>query len=187
MRRGLLVLAASALAACAQLQAPTSQTPAPVVEADESRQVAELLGYYQRVAQLAPEEQKRELAAATQSFNRERSPANRVRLALLYTIPGTAFQDDARAVQLLEPVTTTGGGAVRSLANLLQAQVSERLKSQKQLKEQLEASQKRADQLKEQQEATQRRADQLKEQMEALRAVEKQLLERGQQATPRRP
>jgi hypothetical protein len=162
VKRALLVAAAISVASCAEFLAPTPQAPAPVVEADESRQVAELLGYYQRVAQLAPEEQKRELATAMQGFNRERSPVNRVRLALLYVIPGTGFQDDARAVQLLEPVATTGGGAVRQLANLVQAQVSDRMKTQK-------------------------RADQLKEQMEALRAVEKQLLERGQQATPRKP
>ena len=158
----MLVVAAIGVVSCAQFPAPSPQTPAPVVEADESRQVAELLGYYQRVAQLAPDDQKRELATATQGFNRERSPANRVRLALLYVIPGTGFQDDARAVQLLEPVAAASGGAVRQLANLVQAQVSDRMKTQK-------------------------RADQLREQMEALRAVEKELLERGQQPSPRKP
>ena len=78
----------------AEAAAPT--IPAPVVEVDESRQAAELLGYYQRVAGLGLEEQKRELATATQSLNRERTNASRVRLALIYSIPGTAFQDDAR-------------------------------------------------------------------------------------------
>ena len=75
----------AALAACAQLQAPAPvqsrrepppvaapPVAAPTVEVEESRQVSELLGYYQRVAQLGPEDQKRELATATQGFNRER-------------------------------------------------------------------------------------------------------------------
>jgi hypothetical protein len=176
MRRAAL-LAVAALAACAQLQAPapvqsrreppqiTAPPPvaAPSVEVEEARQVSELLGYYQRVAQLGPEDQKRELATATQGFNRERSNASRVRLALLYVMPGTSFQDESRAAQLLEPVAVPGGGggAVRQFAGLLHTQVTERMKTQK-------------------------RADQLKEQVDALRAIEKQLIDRGQQPPPRK-
>ena len=140
--------------------APAPTPPAPVVEADESRQAAELLGYYQRVAGLGLEDQKRELATATQSFNRERSNANRVRLALLYSIPGSAMQDDARAAQLLEPIAS-GNGAVRQLASLVHAQVTDRLKTQK-------------------------RADELKDQVEQRRAIEKDLIERGGQTPPPR-
>jgi len=136
--------------------------PPPTVEAEEARQVADLLSYYQRVAGLGLEDQKRELATATQSFNRDRSNASRVRLALVYAIPGTALQDDARAAQLLEPIAS-GGGALRQFAGLVHTQVSDRQKTQK-------------------------RADQLKDQMEQLRAIEKQLIERGTQAPlPRKP
>jgi hypothetical protein len=137
---------------------PPAPAPAPTAESEESRQVAELLGYYHRVAGLGLEDQKRELATVTQAFNRERSNANRVRLALLYSIPGSALQDDARAAQLLEPIAA-GSGAVRQLAGLLHAQVTDRLKTQK-------------------------RADQLKDQVEQLRAIEKQLMERGNQTPP---
>ena len=170
------LLAVAALAACAQLQAPAPVqsrrepppvtapplVPAPAIEVDEARQVGEFLGYYQRVAQLGPEDQKRELATATQGFNRERSNASRVRLALLYVMPGTSFQDESRAAQLLEPVAVPGGGgAVRQFAGLLHTQVTERMKTQK-------------------------RADQLKEQVDALREIEKQLIDRGQQPPPRK-
>lgn len=134
--------------------------PAPTVEAEEARQVAELLSYYQRVAGLGLEDQKRELATATQAFNRERSNVSRVRLALVYAIPGTALQDDARAAQLLEPIAS-GGGALRQFAGLVHAQVTDRLKIQK-------------------------RADQLKDQVEQLRAIEKDLMERGGQTPPPR-
>jgi hypothetical protein len=140
--------------------APVPPAPAPAVDADESRQVVELLGYYQRVAGLGLEDQKRELATATQAFNRERSNANRVRLALLYSIPGSAMQDDARATQLLEPIAA-GSGPVRQFAGLVHAQVIDRHKTQK-------------------------RADQLKDQVEQLRAIEKQLIERGSQTPPPR-
>jgi hypothetical protein len=142
--------------------APTPPTPAPVVDIDESQQqLTELLGYYGRVAQMNGEDQRRELNNTTQSFNRERSSYNRTRLALLHLLPGTAFQDDARAVQLLEPLTTTGGGVLHKFVNLLYAQTAERVKTQK-------------------------RADQMKEQLEALRAIERSLIERGQQPQPPR-
>ena len=180
----LAAFAVIALAACAAVQPPAPVTtvptpppaptvpapptpapsppPAPTVEAEEARQVAELLSYYQRVAGLGLEDQKRELATATQSFNRERSNASRVRLALVYAIPGTALQDDARAAQLLEPIAS-GSGALRQFAGLVHAQVTDRLKTQK-------------------------RADQLKDQVEQLRAIEKELIERGSQApAPRKP
>jgi uncharacterized coiled-coil protein SlyX len=174
-----VALVALAAAACALIEPQTPTTPAPVVEPtapapapapkppapapaavepDESRLVAELLGYYQRVAGLGLDDQKRELATATQAFNRERSNASRVRLALVYAIPGTAMQDDARAAQLLEPIAS-GSGALRQLAGLVHAQVTDRLKAQK-------------------------RADQLKDQVEQLRAIEKQLMERGNQTPP---
>ena len=112
------------------------------------------------MAGLGLEDQKRELATATQVFNRERSNASRVRLALVYAIPGTALQDDARAAQLLEPIAS-GNGALRQFAGLVHAQVADRLKAQK-------------------------RADQLKDQVEQLRAIEKQLIERGGQTPPPR-
>jgi hypothetical protein len=180
MRRAVLATVA-VLAACAQTQTqppapvqsrreppPVAAPPvaAPAVAApavdEETRQVSELLGYYHKVAQLGPEDQKRELAGATQTFSRERSNASRVRLALLYAMPGTSFQDESRAAQLLEPLTTpAGGGTMRQFAGLLQVQIAERQKAQK-------------------------RADQLKEQVDALRAIEKQLIDRGQQPPPRK-
>jgi hypothetical protein len=175
-------LAALVLAGCALVEPEVATTPAPVVEpgtsapkppapapapvpapsveAEEAKLVAELLGYYQRVAALGPDDQKRELATATQAFNRERTNASRVRLALVYAIPGTAVQDDGRAAQLLEPVSS-GSGALRQFAGLVHAQVTDRMKTQK-------------------------RADQAKDQVEQLRAIEKQLIERGSQAPPPR-
>jgi hypothetical protein len=139
------------------------EVPTPVmIESEESRQLTDLLGYYQRVALMGAEDQRRELTAMTQSFNRERSSYNRMRLALLHVVPGTAFQDDARAAQLLEPLTTASGGNLQKLASLVYGQVTERVKTQK-------------------------RADQLKDQLEALRAIERSLIERDQQPTLKKP
>jgi hypothetical protein len=184
-----LAAAAAVLAACAQLEQPPAPVepppapappaepapapalpPAPVVitvpappppEPEENRQAVELLGYTQRVALMAADEQRRELGAANQALARDRSSYARLKVALLYAAPGTAIQDDARALAMLEQV---GGaaGPLKNLAVLVHAQVSERVKAQK-------------------------RADQLKEQLDALRDVERSIIERGQQTQPRKP
>jgi hypothetical protein len=151
---------AVALAGCALLEPPKPLPPAPVVERDEARQVADLVAYYQRVAQMNAEDQQREVVAATQAFNRERSSYNRVRLAMIHLVPVAGLQDDVRAVQLLEPFAAGSGGALHNFANLIYVQAAERMKAQ-------------------------RRADQMKEQIDALRAIERSLIERGQQ--PRKP
>jgi hypothetical protein len=135
--------------------------PAPPAEPEENRQAAELLGYTQRIAQLGAEDQRRELGAASQALARDRTNYSRVKVGLLYALPGTAIQDDSRALAMLEPVAG-GTGALKQLAALVHAQVAERMKAQK-------------------------RADQLKEQLDALRDVERSIIERGQQTQPKKP
>lgn len=152
----------SALAGCGALStpgtifAPSASSARETRENRESRQVLELIAYTQRVASLPAEEQQRELNASTQMLSKERSTYGRVRLALLLALPGTAFNDDARAVGLLE---TVAGAATESpmqlFAGLLYAQIGERLREQK-------------------------RTAQLKEQLEALKAIERNIIEREQ-------
>jgi hypothetical protein len=136
-------------AGCAQISTLTGP--------DEAHQVGVLVAGAQAAARKPADEQRRELAAATDSFNRERSPAARLRLALLLAQPGSAINDDARALALLEPYAAANpnGGALVQLGSLLQAQVADRIREQK-------------------------RAQQLKEQIDALRAVDRNLMERGQ-------
>ena len=144
--------------------APTPPVPAPrpspTAEDEETRQAAEILAGTQRVSQLGADEQRKELGTAVQAFNRDRSNYSRVKLAMLYALPGAAIQDDARALSLLEPVAG-GPGALKALAGVVHAQVAERVKAQK-------------------------RADQLKEQLDQLRAVERSIIERGQQSQPKK-
>lgn len=135
--------------------------PAPTAEDEETRQAAEILAGTQRVAQLGADEQRKELGTATQAYGRDRSNYSRIKLAMLYALPGAAIQDDARALSLLEPVAG-GPGALKALAGVVHAQVAERVKAQK-------------------------RADQLKEQLDQLRAVERSIIERGQQSQPKKP
>ncbi|HYU69743.1 MAG TPA: hypothetical protein VEL09_10490 [Burkholderiales bacterium] len=158
----------SVLAGCADLFTPgaaPAASGAPWVRDNrESRQVIELIAYTQRVAALQAEEQQRELNASTQMLSKDRSAYARVRLALLLALPGTAFNDDARASGLLESLAGAGvseppPGPMQQFAGLLHAQLSERLREQ-------------------------RRTAQLKEQLEALKAVERNIIER-ERARPR--
>jgi hypothetical protein len=142
-------------------QAPAPRPAPPTAEDEESRQAAEILASAQRVAQLGADEQRKELGTATQVFNRDRSNYSRVRLGMLYALPGAAIQDDPRALSLLEPVAG-GPGALKALAGVVHAQVAERVKVQK-------------------------RADQLKEQLDQLRAVERSIIEREQPSQPKKP
>ncbi len=127
----------------------------------ESRQVLELIGYAQKIAALQAEEQRRELNASSQMLSKDRGAYARVRLALLLALPGTAFNDDAKATGLLEPLAgaESSPGPMQQFAWLLHAQISERLREQ-------------------------RRAAQLKEQLEALKAIERKIIER-EQARPK--
>lgn len=138
---------------------PPTPVPAPVP--DDVKILAELVVAAQRFATLSPDEQKRDYNAANQSYMRERSLPNRLRVALMLSTPGSAVQDDARALGMLDGLPP-GGNALRQFAALLQAQVADRTR-------------------------TARRADQLKEQLDALRAVERSIIERGAAPAPRKP
>ncbi len=165
MARGAAALAlTTALAGCANLWpgvVPPVGGDSSAREERESRQVVELIGYVQRVAALQAEEQQKELNASSQIFSKDRGVYGRVRLALLLSLPGTAFSDDSKAVGLLEPLALkeTVATPMYQFAGLLHAQIAERLREQ-------------------------RRATQLKEQLDALKDVERKIMER-EQARPR--
>jgi len=128
---------------------------------EDMQQLADLVVYRGRVATLKPEEQRREYLAAGQSFSRDPSPYNRIRVALLAAMPGTSFQDDVRAMSLLEPYSGAGPtyDKLRQFAAIFYAQIAESVKARG-------------------------RAEQLREQLDALRAIERTIIERGQPAPP---
>jgi hypothetical protein len=108
--------------------APPVLVPEP--NTDDLQLIA-LLGDLQRFGNLSPDELRREMAAATQTLARQRSDANRVRLAVLYSLSRASPQDDQRALQLLDNVAKGGPGSasIKQLAVVLQAQISERLRA----------------------------------------------------------
>jgi hypothetical protein len=149
-----------ALAGCAGWPGLGAKSGDSSAQERESRQVVELIGYAQRVSGLQADEQQRELNASSQIFSKDRGPYGRVRLALLLSLPGTAFCDEAKAAGLIEPLLSKeASGPMLQFAGLLYTQVSERVREQ-------------------------RRATQLKEQLDALKDVERKIIER-EQARPR--
>lgn len=114
--------------------APTGPrgTPGAVAPSPEDQQLAALLNDLARFGTLPPEEVRREIAAATQVLNRQRTDANRVRLAMIYSMT-RAPQDDQRALQLLDTVARSnpGSAAVRQIAVVIQALITERLRAVK--------------------------------------------------------
>jgi hypothetical protein len=151
-----------------QVQAPPEvHTPAELARNEEYRQLSELLGFAQRLGQMNADEQRRELNNLNTILNRDKSieralPA-RLRLALLLSQPGGAAQDDARALNLLEPyIGASATGPLKQFAVFLHGELTERGRQQ-------------------------RRADQMKEQLDALRAVERSIIERGQAPHTRKP
>jgi len=139
---------------------PTPQQPplpaAPPVNEEEQQALA-LLVDLQRYAVEAGEDLRRELAAANLALTRSRSDANRMRLAMLLTLPTAGPPDDARALSLLEPIVGRSGNAspMKQIASLLYAQITERARSVRE---------------------EQRKTAVAQEKLDALRAVERSLL-----------
>ena len=131
--------------------------PPPTQVPPEDQQMIALLADLQRFGTLQNDELRRELAAATQTFAKQRTDVNRVRLAVLYTLARTSPQDDQRALQLFENVARSAppNSPIRHLAAVLQAQVTERQRAVHD---------------------EQQKADAAIQKLEALRAMERSLL-----------
>ncbi len=143
----------------AQPPAPSPAQPPvalPQVNEDEQQALA-LLADLQRYAVDPGEDLKRELVAANTALARTRSDANRIRVAMLLTLPLAGPPDDARALSLLEPVVGKSGNSspLKQIAGVLYAQILERSRSVRE---------------------EQRRTAAAQEKLDALRAVERSLL-----------
>jgi hypothetical protein len=119
---------------------PPSESPAPLPPAPqvivaeptaEEREFGALLADLQRYSGFSAEELRRESQAMTQALARGRSDANRIRLAVLYTLTRQSAQDDQRALQLFETVAKSNPAspAIKQLAAVLSVQVAERVRA----------------------------------------------------------
>jgi hypothetical protein len=122
-------------------------SPAPVNE--EEQQMMALLFELQRYSSEANDELRRDLNAAMQALNRARTEPNRIRAAVLLTLPGAGPPDDARAIALLESVSgkTPGASPMKQLAAVLLAQIAERMRGMGEERKKSAAAQEKLDQL----------------------------------------
>jgi len=137
--------------ATAPAPAGAAQEPpaAPPVNEDEQQTLA-LLVDLQRYATAPADELRRELASVNQASNpRVRTDANRIRLAVLLTMPNAGPPDDGRALALLESVAGKTGGVspLKQLAIVLYGQIAERVRNVAEERKRSALAQEKLDQL----------------------------------------
>jgi hypothetical protein len=163
--RRLLAAGCLALGGCAQLPLPLQQGVDGVIGETVEATRAPAAG------------QKTALARAQQDFAANPGPMQRARLAaLLATLP-EPLHDDARALELLEPLVESASPAGR-FAAFLAAHIAER---QRLAREADRLAKERAGLEREHQNAEKerdKREEALRQQLEALRAIERGILER---------
>ena len=128
LRASAVLLPLLLLAACDTLRGtePAETTPAAVEDIrGDSTEPAKTLAYYTRVRQMTVPELAREREAARRALAKTRSDGNRVRSALLLTLPGAAAGEETQALELLEPVARNNASALRGLALLMTALLQE--------------------------------------------------------------
>jgi hypothetical protein len=145
------------IAGCELLPSFETREPAPWVQAggpQPASDVDSLVLYYQHIRKLPAGDAGREYEAARQTYNRERSAFNRVRLAMMLSLPNMPFNDDGRAIDVLEPVVRDSNGRLHALALML----SSHLQEQKRLNASVHG---------------------LQQKLDALRSLERSLIERS--------
>ena len=102
------------------------EPPAVVKDIALPDDVERLLSYFERLKRLPGAELAKELESARLAHGRGSSDFTRIRLAMILSLPGTSFNEDARAVELLDPLVKRGEGGPRALAALLTTFIQER-------------------------------------------------------------
>ena len=103
---------------------------------------------------------------------------DRLRLALLLATLPAPLRDDARALELLEPLADSGAPGVGRFAALLASQIGERQRVARELERLAREADRAAKERDRNDKERDKREEALKQQLEALRAIERGILER---------
>lgn len=125
----------------------------PWVRADGPRPSGDsesLLRYFEYVRKLPAAEFPKEQETVRQLYAGSRSDFNRVRYAMLLSVPGAAPSEEARALDALEPLLRNPGAELHSVAYAVSVHIQE-----------------------------QRRSHALQQKLDALKSLDKKLIERG--------
>lgn len=130
------------------------------------------LRFYARIINLKGAELAQELGSARRDFETEKSGLNRIRLAMLLSLPDATFREDHAASHLLQPLLRDRqleDSPLRPLALLLNGHLAETRKLE-------EALQQQTTKTKEEQ----RKSEALQQKLEAILEMEMKMLEREQ-------
>jgi hypothetical protein len=135
-----------------------------------------LLADFERLRRLPPVELAREQEAARQAFNQSRSDAARIRLAMAATVPGSPPIEEARALEMLEPLVKNPASPLHSLAFLFSAFIQEQRRSSALV----QGLQQNMQGLQQNNQVLQQNVHGLQQKLDALRTLERSLSERGE-------
>ncbi len=173
-----VLVVASLLSACAlqpvtpddaDVLAQRSQ-PLPVQAKVDETAMLPLLGYYQMLQRMSPQELLRERNVLTAV---RQTPSTQVRLSMVLGL-GRGPADLARAQNLLDGVLKSGAAdaaSLHSLARMLSSQYQERLKLDQERNRLEQQNDKVGQQLKE----SQRHADELQQKLDAMANIERSI------------
>ncbi len=142
MNRKTLVLAGSLALLAAGCGTPPVNEPAisePVVEPEPEVKAPvrpamsdseALLAYFDHVRKLPAAEYAKEADLVRKLYAKVRTDVVRMRLAILLSAPAAGPGDEARAVELLDPLVKSTDAGLRALATLLSAQIQEQRRAQ---------------------------------------------------------
>lgn len=134
---------------------PRPEEPAPPVPlAPERSGVARALDFLAQARLRPPRDQRMEYESVRKSYALSRSEHDRVKLALLLSLPNAPFGDDNQALELLEPLARDAGSEYHGLAQLVIALLNE----QRRLGKQATALQQKLDRLRALEKEMQQRA-----------------------------
>lgn len=167
-----------------QAEAALRTTEAPRVVAKSSRcdcgtrlaqrpsESAALLDYYSSLRTRNAAGQRQELDELRREFTASGAESARIKLAMVYLLPGAAVRNETQAAQLLDPYArgdTRGDSPFRGIAQLLLAHLDQSRR--------LEAgAQAQATKLKEEQ----KRSEELQRKLDALKDVERTMIQKDQ-------
>lgn len=154
---------------------PPLPVPEVVPPVKVSSEVEGLIGDFQRIRRLPAAELAREQETARQAFSQSRSDAARVRLAMAIAIPGGPAGEDARALELLDPLVKNPTAPLHGLAFMIASYIQD----QRRLATQLQSTQQNVHGL-------QQNVQALQQKLDALMTLERSLTERGEPGAPRR-
>ena len=116
------------LGGCAGLKPFEAEEAAPLKQAGSAESAANaesLLAYYQHIQKMPGPDLAKEHQIAQRAYERTRSDAARMRLAMVLALPGTPVNDDARALELIAPVAKNGKSRLQGLAVLMETNLRE--------------------------------------------------------------